>query len=172
MQRNAFAAGLLACACATASPKPPDVPQSLAVPAGNALRLRALAKGTQNYACQPKPADGTYEWAFKGPKADLYDAAGAQIGSHYGGPTWELSDGSKVIGDVKEKASSPEGSIPWLLLAAKSSAGQGKLTGVTFIQRVDTRGGTPPADLCDASHADQTRAQDYTAIYYFYGPSS
>lgn len=162
--------GVVAWACANA-PKMPQVPQNLAVPAGNTLRLRALAKGVQAYTCQPKAGDSSaWEWAFTGPKAELSDEPGAKIGSHYGGPTWELADGSKVVGAVKEKASSPDGSIPWLLLAAKSSEGQGKLAGVTFIQRIETRGGTQPRDGCDAGHANESRGQEYTATYLFYGP--
>jgi hypothetical protein len=149
----------------------PQVPQNLAIPAGNGLRLRALAKGVQTYTCQRKANDqNAWDWNFTGPKAGLYDESGTQIGSHYTGPTWELTDGSKVVGAVKEKANSPEGSIPWLLLEAKSSEGHGKLAGVTFIQRIDTRGGTAPRDACDAGHATEGRGQEYTAIYLFYGP--
>jgi hypothetical protein len=161
---------LVVCACATA-PKMPQVPQNLVVPAGNGLRLRALAKGVQTYTCQPQANDrSAYGWTFTGPKAELYNESAAQIGSHYNGPTWELTDGSKVVGAVKEKANSPDGSIPWLLLEAKSSEGQGKLAGVTFIQRIDTKGGNPPQDACDAGHATEGRGQEYTATYLFYGP--
>ncbi len=162
----ALLAALLACATVPANPQVPD---NLAVPAGNRLRLRALAKGVQSYTCQAK-GDRSWAWAFTGPKADLYDDSGAQIGSHFAGPAWQLADGSKVVGAVKEKASSPEGSIPWLLLEVKSSQGKGKLEGVTFIQRIDTRRGTAPTEACTAALADTNRNQDYTATYLFYGP--
>jgi hypothetical protein len=43
------------------------------------------------------------------------------------------------------------------------------LAGVTFIQRIETKGGTAPHDGCDAGHAGEARAVEYTATYLFYG---
>ena len=43
-----------------------------------------------------------------------------------GGPTWNLNDGSAVIGEVIAKADAPEpNAIQWLLLRAKSHEGLG-----------------------------------------------
>ena len=136
-------------ACATAPGRP--LPSSLSVPGSSVLRLSLAARGTQNYACQEKKdAAGTFEWAFVAPEADLFDDAGNKLGIHFAGPTWQLDDGSKVAGTVKEKVPSPD-SIPWLLLVAKSPEGQGRLAGVTFVQRVDTEGGKPPEGGCDST---------------------
>jgi hypothetical protein len=160
-----LAVAILLSACATA---PKTLPPNLAVPGGSVERLSAFAKGTQNYFCQQKKsAPGTFEWAFTAPEADLFDAAGSKIGTHFAGPTWQLDDGSKVVGAVKEKAPSPS-SIPWLLLEVRSSEGKGNLTGVTFIQRVDTEGGKAPDEGCDAGHAGETRKVAYRATYHFF----
>ena len=153
-------------ACATAQPQPAALPANLAVPAGNLERLATSAKGTQNYACQQKGA--AYEWAFVAPEADLFDSSGAKVGTHFAGPAWQLDDGSKVVAAVKEKAPSPT-SIAWLLLEVKSAEGNGKLSNVAFIQRVDTDGGKPPGEPCDAAHAGESRKVPYTATYRFFG---
>ena len=62
------------------------------------------------------------------------------------------------------------GAVPWLLLAAKSHAGDGALTRVTHIQRLDTMGGKAPAGGASAAHAGEKVRIPYTAAYYFYGP--
>jgi hypothetical protein len=166
--RPSIAAALFLAACATAQPA--ALPANLAVPAASAERFSALARGTQNYTCQEKKdAAGTFEWAFTAPEADLFDGAGNRIGTHFAGPAWRLDDGSKVIGAVKEKAPSPD-SVPWLLLEVKSSEGQGRLSGVTFIQRLDTEGGKAPASGCDPQHAGEVRKVPYRASYHFFAP--
>ncbi len=55
-----------------------------------------------------------------------------------------------------------------LHLTVKSSEGQGKLTGVTMIQRIDTKGGKAPEGGCTASQAGQVQKVPYTATYLFY----
>src|SRR5262252_8549367 len=120
----AAAAILVACASAPAVTAP-EVPATLRPPAGQTVFLEALATGVQIYECAPKkdqPAD--YEWAFRAPEAALADRAGKALGRHYGGPTWEADDGSKVIGEVKGRDPGPDPTaIPWLLLSAKSTSG-------------------------------------------------
>jgi len=54
------------------------------------------------------------------------------------------------------------------LLRAKSNEGQGILSKITFIQRVDTAGGVAPAEGCDAGHAGAEVSADYAAKYYFF----
>lgn len=90
---------------------------------------------------------------------------------HFAGPTWEASDGSRVVGERKAKADAPQASaIPWLLLAAKSHGGDGALAKVSLLQRVETTGGKAPASGCDAAHANVEQRMAYTASYYFYAP--
>lgn len=148
----------------------PDVPAALRVPAGQAVFLKAFAKGVQIYECAAK-ADlpSTYEWKLTGPEATLADASGKSIGRHYAGPTWEASDGSAVVGEVKARDAGPNASaIPWLLLAARSTSGHGVLSATTSVQRVDTVGGLPPADACNETSVKKTARSAYTATYVFY----
>jgi len=162
-------AALLA-GCAASGPRAPAVPDNLKPPAGQTLSLAAYATGVQIYECQPAKADSTrFEWVFKAPEATLADAAGNNIGKHYGGPTWEAADGSKVVGEVKARDNGPTPTaIPWLLLAAKSNAGQGVFGNTRSIQRVQTVGGNAPGPNCAPSEAGTQARVPYTATYYFY----
>jgi hypothetical protein len=112
-----------------------------------------------------------YQWILKAPQADLFDAGGQKIGTHYAGPTWESSvDGSKVVGTKIAAAASPTpGNIPWLLLQAKMTSGTGVFTKVTYIQRLDTKGGVAAVDGCDAAHVGAESSVAYEANYVFSG---
>ena len=166
LARLVAATALVCAGCATTSGT--SVPQSLAVPGGSARKVSLHAEGVQIYQCKQKGDDrDAFEWALKAPDAELTDASGAKAGKHYGGPTWEAADGSKVMGEVKEKAPSPDG-IPWLLLKAKANEGSGAFSDVTFVQRLDTRGGQAPADGCDATHGGEEKRVPYTATYLFF----
>jgi hypothetical protein len=110
-----------------------------------------------------------HEWALKAPEAYLFDAQGKRIGRHYGGPTWEGIDGSKVVGEVKGRESSTQtNAIPWLLLVAKKHEGNGVFCRVSSIQRLETLGGKAPAGGCDWSKLGTELRVPYTAVYYFY----
>jgi hypothetical protein len=152
---------------------PKDVPEKLKAPAGEQLILEAHATGWQIYICQAG-ADQKFAWVFKAPEADLHDASGATIGSHYAGPAWKLgADGSEVTGKVIARQDAPDAdSIPWLLLTATGHSGSGILTRVTTIQRLHTKGGQqPPPEFCDASHVGTEAKRPYSADYYFYAPA-
>jgi Protein of unknown function (DUF3455) len=139
---------------------------AVAPPQGSALLLEAVADGVQIYACEAKA--GGFDWAFKAPEANLFDVQGRQIGTHFAGPTWKLSDGSAVVGEVTAKADAPEpGAIQWLLLRTKSHEGSGKLSEVAYIRRTDTKGGVVPRTGCDASHVSEQARVRYSATYQF-----
>ena len=90
---------------------------------------------------------GKFEWAFKEPDADLFDAQGRKVGHHSAGPTWELTAGGKVVGKVKAKADAPDGKgVPWLLLDAVQTSGGGIMTQVKSIRRINTVGGNAPSE--------------------------
>lgn len=148
----------------------PEVPANLRPPAGQVLFLEALASGVQIYECASKPEQpSSYEWAFRAPEASLTDATGRHLGKHFAGPTWESTDGSSVVGEVKARDPGPDPSaIPWLLLGVKSGTGAGVLGRTTSIQRVKTVGGVAPAEPCGATNAKQVARVPYTATYYFY----
>jgi hypothetical protein len=147
---------------------PAAVPESLRPAANEVLVLKASATGTQNYECRAGDG-GVPAWTLVGPDAQLADDGGKALGRHYAGPTWESTDGSKVVGEVKAKAPAPDGrSVPWLLLKAKSTSGTGVFSRVTSIQRTDTVGGLAPETGCDAQHAGAKQASPYRALYSFY----
>jgi hypothetical protein len=56
--------------------------------------------------------------------------------------------------------------IAWLRLKAVSTDGPGIFSNVTFIQRVNTEGGTTPA--APGSSIGEEKRVPYTAEYYFY----
>ena len=147
-----------------------QIPESIAVTPNEVQSFTASAKGVQIYECRAKKDDATqYEWVLKAPEADLFDERGKKTGRHYGGPTWEWSDGSKVMGEVKGREPSPDtNAIPWLLLVAKKHEGDGVFSRVSSIQRMETAGGKSPAGGCDQSSMGKELRVPYTAVYYFY----
>jgi FtsP/CotA-like multicopper oxidase with cupredoxin domain len=155
-------------ACASSPLKAPTVPAALMPPAGQTLYMETLASGVQIYECSQKP-DSSFEWAFKGPEAALTSRAGKHLGKHYGGPTWESTDGSTVVAELKARDPGPNPSaIPWLLLGAKSNTGNGVFSATKSIQRIDTVGGTAPAEACKGANLNKVARVPYTATYYFY----
>jgi len=149
----------------------PPVPSDLQVPANQQQLISVAAQGEQIYSCQAKTDSPTeFAWTLKAPAAKLFDSQGQQIGQHYGGPSWELNDGSKIVGQLKTRVDAPQtDAIPWLLLQVKSHEGEGKLSRVNWIQRVNTVGGKSPQTGCDAAHQNQEIQVNYSADYYFYG---
>ena len=150
--------------------KAPSVPANLVVPDGNRLAFRLNAVGVQIYACQANTA-GVLGWAFQAPEADLFNARGRFAGKHYKGPTWEGLDGSTVVGSKLAASPVDATAIPWLLLQATSHTGDGRMSEVTFIQRLNTVGGLAPSTGCDDAHVGVMARVDYTAVYYFYEAS-
>ena len=140
----------------------PSIPASLKPPAGETLAHQAHATGDQIYTC-----DGT-SWKLVKPESKLLDESGKQVGSHFAGPTWEWSDGSRVVGRPVANATPDPDSIPWLLVTAIAHEGDGLMKTVSSIQRLSTKGGKAPDTGCDASHKGQEYRSQYTAVYYFY----
>lgn len=149
----------------------PAVPAALQVAATEQPILALRAQGAQVYECRPKKDDATqFAWVYTGPEADLFDSRGNKVGRHFPGPTWELADGSRVVGLVKASVSSPDsGAVPWLLVTAKDHAGRGLLSLVTSVQRLETSGGKAPAGGCSPANVGEKLRVPYTAVYYFYG---
>ena len=165
-----IAGGILALASGQQVPRP-EVPDAIKAPAGENVVLQAHATGSQIYVCQAS-ADQKFSWTLKGPEAELTDPSGKKVGTHYTGPAWKHNDGSEVVGKVASRVDAPEkGSIPWLLLTATGHSGDGILSRVTTIQRINTKGGQPSGD-CDESHRGTEIKAPYSADYYFYAPGS
>jgi hypothetical protein len=165
---RAMAALVLAAATSICSAA--DAPDGLKPSAGEILSLQSRATGVQIYVCSKRKDDPyNYEWIFLAPEAELRDSSGKRIGRHYGGPTWESDDGSKVSGAFRARDSGPDpNAIPWLLLTAKSNSGTGVFAKTTSIQRLDTTGGIAPAEGCGATQEGRVMRVPYTATYYFF----
>jgi hypothetical protein len=167
----AFSLPLLVAACSglSAPTRTVTVPDQLKPAPTESLAMIVAAKGVQIYECRAKADQaGAYAWAFVAPEADLFDAKGRKIGTHYAGPHWESADGSKIVGRVKTSAAAPRADdIPWLLLATKSVAAQGAFSATTSIQRVNTVGGIAPGTGCAQGSVGSTARIPYTADYYF-----
>ena len=150
----------------------PDVPKEITAPSGYKMLFHVEAKGVQIYKAV-KGSSGGLEWVPEAPLADLFDANGAKAGLHYDGPSWEAADGSKVVRDKAEDVKSapapkPKEDIPWLLVKVKAAEGsEGRFTPTVYIQRLQTQGGKPPAEL--PKRADTKVGVPYKAVYYFYG---
>ena len=160
------AAAVLSAQVALAGVTAPDVPETIAVADGHKPFLAGHAVGVQIYSCNG------VAWSLVAPRANLYDDNGRLIVKHYGGPTWEATDGSKVVGRAEAKVTVDPTAIPWLRLAATStSAGPDgdRLVGTTYIQRIATSGGlAPSASQCKRKTAGAVVEVPYTADYYFW----
>jgi hypothetical protein len=168
---------LVACApmsnnMSTASPAASQsmLPDAVKVPAGQKVSMETVGVGEITYECREKQgAAGAHEWVFVGPKAVLNDRMGKAVGSYYGPPaTWEAKDGSKLTGSQVAVAPAQAGSIPYQLVKANPAMGNGAMTGVTYIQRVSTRGGVAPAKPCSAETKGGREVVQYQADYIFW----
>jgi hypothetical protein len=132
------------------------------------LVLKARGEGAQIYACTQgtDPAAG-WAWKLKAPDATLFDENHRAIGKHFAGPTWRLDDGSEVQGKLLESRQQA-GTIPWLILSAKSTGGEGRLKSVDAVRRTETEGGLAPSTGCDAEHAGTEVRVPYSATYSFF----
>lgn len=147
-----------------------SLPEPVRVPAGQKMRMTATGVGELTYECrEKKDMAGAHEWVFVGPVADLYTGDRKMVGKYYAGPTWESTDGSKVTG--KQVAVAPAGAtnIPLQLVKADPASGPGAMMGVSYIQRLNTKGGVAPASVCDAGGKGSRQQVKYEADYVFYG---
>ena len=177
---------------------PPTLPPGMApVPAGNKLVLGTHAVGTQNYVCKPSGAGVAY--VLFTPEATLFGDDGGQVITHNFSPnpfepntdpkvvangtiraTWQYRDTSIVWAKLHATDRTGSGAvtvdqqaIAWLLLDGVGSqngpTGGDKLTGTTFVQRLNTTGGLAPLTGCSSlTDLGNTAFVPYTADYFFY----
>ncbi|MBB5851836.1 DUF3455 domain-containing protein [Amycolatopsis umgeniensis] len=136
------------------------VPDAIKVPEGNKRIATYLGEGVQIYGC----ANGA--WALIQPAATL-SHRGRTIALHSKGPVWTSTvDGSTVGAAAVPGASSPRpNAVPELLLKANLNSGDGIFGKVTYVQRLDTRGGLAPAGTCATGTQTAVR---YSADYAFW----
>ena len=146
------------------------LPDAVKVPAGNKVAMETVGVGEITYECRDKKdAAGQFEWVFVGPDAVLNDRSGKAVGKYFGPPaTWESTDGSKVTATQVAVSPASAGNIPLQLVKANPATGNGAMTGVTFIQRVATKGGVAPATACDAASKGKKEIVKYQADYIIY----
>ncbi len=161
----ALAAAPLFCAPALAQS---NIPDAVRPPAGHKMTMKTVGIGEITYECRLKAGGSdAHEWMFVSPVAKLMDG-NKEVGKYYGGPTWESMDGSKVMGKQVAVAPAAPGSIPLQLVKAEPATGKGSMTGVTFIQRLNTQGGVAPSDPCNAGAVGVKKQVKYQADYVFY----
>ena len=181
---------------------PPSVPTNIEVSAENKIFLVGHAVGTQNYVCLPcdpsKPGcEAGVAFSLFTPQATLFNGHGKQLITHFFSPnpfepnlvraSWQHSQDTsqvwaKAIGTATDSTDPQfvrQGAIPWLKLQVKDvgalagPTGGNKLTGTTFIQRVNTFGGSAPAEGCSSPANIGNKAfVPYTADYIFYKDAS
>ena len=140
-----------------------EVPETIAA-RGETLVTTVHAIGAQVYECKTN-SDGKLVWQFREPIATLV-IDGKTVGRHFAGPAWEMADGSAVSAKVSAQApGATTNDIPLLRLDVAARHGSGLLSGVTTIQRLNTRGGRADA-ACDAPGT--FLSVPYSADYAFY----
>jgi hypothetical protein len=154
-----MAASTSAWAQAGSSPLPAEI----AAP-GEKTVITLHAQGAQLYECAATK-DGKFAWSFREPIATLL-LNGKTVGRHYAGPSWEMADGSAIVGKVSGRADGASlADIPLLKLEVVSRRGAGLLSDVVTIQRINTKGGVA-AGAC--SQAGAFLSVLYSADYAFF----
>jgi len=164
-------AAVLLSACSTTPMYSQDaLPPTVQVPAGNSVAMQTVGAGDITYECRvKKDMAGQFEWVFVGPDAVLSDRSGKAVGKYFGPPaTWASNDGSKVTATQLAVAPAGAGNIPFQLVKANPATGSGAMTGVTYIQRVATKGGVAPATACGAGNVGTKEIVKYQADYIFW----
>ena len=176
MKRLILAAALAAAAlpaAALAGPAAPAVPGEIAVSGDHKPYLIAHAEGVQIYECSA--VAGGHAWRLLAPRATLTGENGKVLGSHYAGPRWEARDGSVVAAARDAGVTVDPTAVDWLRLKVTSAtAGPDgdRLAATTYIQRIHTVGGRPPAAAdCDAGSVAEQREIPYSADYVFFKAS-
>ncbi len=146
------------------------LPAAVQVPAGHKVVMETVGMGDITYECRAKAGmAGQFEWVFVGPDARLMDRAGKQVGKYYGPPaTWESMDGSKLTATQLAVAPNMATNIPLQLVKGNPAMGNGAMQGVTYIQRVATKGGVAPAAACDSAAMGRKQVVQYQADYIFW----
>ena len=166
----ALSLATLAAAAFAAAHGGATVPEPVRVPAGHKLVLETVGVGEITYECRAK--DGAHAWVFAGPEAELRGRDGKRLGRYFGPPaTWQADDGSAITGQQLAVAPGGDGNIPLQLVQASPATGSGLMQGVSYVQRLATRGGVAPAKPCGAGQAGQKETVRYQSDYLFWKPA-
>lgn len=176
----------------------PRVPDNLTVDEGNDVFLVGHGVGTQDYVCTTSATSVSgFAFSLFTPEATLFNREGKQLITHFFSPnsdptvkppeagtirvTWEDSrDSSRVWAMLLQQSTDErfvqKDAVAWLKLQTvgvdAGTTGGGRLTKVTFIQRLNTAGGLAPASGCSTFEDLGRRAfVPYSADYFFYKKS-
>lgn len=140
------------------------------VPSGHVVAMETTGTGEIVYECREKTgAAGSFEWVFVGPTASLADRQGRVVGRYFGPPaTWAASDGSAITGAQLAVAPAGDGNLPQQLVKAAPATGSGMMSGVSYVQRLATRGGVAPSKPCQMDARGQREMVRYQADYIFW----
>lgn len=135
-----------------------------AIAAGGETVVAAFhAVGAQVYECKLSSANNL-TWQFREPIAALI-LDGKTVGTHYAGPNWQHFDGSGVRAKtVSSVPGAAPDDVPWLKLEVTEQRGDGTLSRVSTVQRINTRGGAAQGP-CET--AGTFRSVPYSADYLF-----
>ena len=160
---------LTACAPMAARYSQDALPATVQVPAGYQVAMQTVGVGKIAYECKAKKDMTGHEWVFGGPDAVLNDRGGMQVGTYVGPPaTWASRDGSAVTATQVAVAPAGSGNITYQLVKANPATGIGAMQGVSYIQRVATKGGVAPMSACGASNLGAKQWVPYQADYIFW----
>jgi hypothetical protein len=178
---------------------PPETPILITPPEGNTAYLSGHGVGTQGYVCLPTTTGASWTVNAARPEATLFASffgQGLQIITHFQSPdtdprapkpvafgnaTWQSSFDSSVVW-AQASHSIPAGSDPscphagavsCLLLESigskKGPTGGKVMTETSFIQRLNTQGGSAPATGCSAAgDVGKQTLVPYSADYFFF----
>jgi hypothetical protein len=161
-------AAALAATPALALLEPGGIAPNLRAPANESPAFMLSGNGVMIYQCKATLANpSAYAWFFVAPDATLYDG-GHEIARMTTPNLLEsLDDGSSLSGIVRAAQASP-GALPWTLSQAQALGETGVFANVSSMQRVNTRGGLPPASGCNADNDGAESRVAFNADYYFY----
>lgn len=168
--RLAFAcfAATLATTPAFALLEPQGLAPRLAAPASERPAFMLSGNGVMIYQCKATLANpNVYAWYFVAPDATLYDGAHEVARMATPNTLESLDDASSLSGVLRAAQPSP-GALPWTLSQAQPVGETGLFADVSSMQRVNTRGGLPPAGGCNADNDGAESRVAFSADYYFY----
>jgi hypothetical protein len=137
----------------------------LKAPEGGVEVMRLRGQGAQIFRCESQAAG--LRWTYRLPEAELRDAQGEVLVRHGANLSFEHVDGSRLFGEIVDHVPSPNSdSLPWLLLKTRAY-GPGSLSAITYVERIETVGGMPPAS-CDSAQLNQVLRVPFSADFVFF----
>ena len=141
------------------------------VPAGHVVALETTAVGVLNYECRSNPAmGGAIGWVLISPQADLMDRTGKTVARYSGPPAaWTHMDGSSVVGTQIAVAPRPGlTNLACQLAKGTPAAAPGVMQGITYMQRIKTKGGQDLSKACTQTDVGDKLTRPYQADYIFW----